>query len=236
MDARLDHVGVNVRDLPAQTAWYRAAFGLRTVFGFTLEGPGLRGVVLEHPHQGWRIELLARPGSVPGPRAPDPLTAALTEGYGHFAVTTPELDPVHTAWWPAGRARSWPPGRPPNPEYAWPGSATPREISSNLAVAAAQMCITVPSSINGEITSAFGASASQVAWVTSAFILPTAILELNFGVVGDIFGRKRLLVWGGFILALGELINATAQSISMLWIGRPSPVSAPPRCSPRRSP
>ncbi|MGW3442554.1 MFS transporter [Streptomyces sp. NPDC001076] len=93
-------------------------------------------------------------------------------------------------------------------------------IACCLAVAAAQLCITVPSPINGEIQSAFGASGSQVAWVTSAFILPTAILELNFGVVGDLFGRKRLLVLGGFVLAIGELLNATSQNITMLWIGQ----------------
>jgi EmrB/QacA subfamily drug resistance transporter len=89
-----------------------------------------------------------------------------------------------------------------------------------LAVAAAQLCITVPSPINGEIQAAFGASGSQVAWVTSAFILPTAILELNFGVVGDLFGRKRLLVLGGIALALGELLNATSQNVTMLWTGQ----------------
>ncbi|MEU9404496.1 MFS transporter [Streptomyces sp. NPDC048281] len=93
-------------------------------------------------------------------------------------------------------------------------------VACCLAVAAAQLCITVPSPINGEIQSAFGASGSQVAWVTSAFILPTAILELNFGVVGDLFGRKRLLVFGGFVLAIGELLNATSQNITMLWIGQ----------------
>ena len=93
-------------------------------------------------------------------------------------------------------------------------------IACCLAVAAAQLCITVPSPINGNIQAAFGASGSQVAWVTSAFILPTAILELNFGVVGDMFGRKRLLVFGGFVLALGELLNATSQNITMLWIGQ----------------
>ncbi|MDH6604594.1 EmrB/QacA subfamily drug resistance transporter [Streptomyces sp. SAI-208] len=93
-------------------------------------------------------------------------------------------------------------------------------IACCLAVAAAQLCITVPSPINGNIQAEFGASGSQVAWVTSAFILPTAILELNFGVVGDLFGRKRLLVLGGFILALGELLNATSQNITMLWIGQ----------------
>lgn len=89
-----------------------------------------------------------------------------------------------------------------------------------LAVAIAQMCITIPSPINGDITSAFGSSGSQVAWVTSAFILPTAILELNFGVVGDLFGRKRLLILGGLVLAVGELVNATAQNIQSLWIGQ----------------
>ncbi|KPI20409.1 major facilitator superfamily MFS_1 [Actinobacteria bacterium OK074] len=93
-------------------------------------------------------------------------------------------------------------------------------IACCLAVAAAQLCITVPSPINGNIQAAFGASGSQVAWVTSAFILPTAILELNFGVVGDLFGRKRLLVLGGFVLALGELLNATAQNVTTLWIGQ----------------
>jgi EmrB/QacA subfamily drug resistance transporter len=93
-------------------------------------------------------------------------------------------------------------------------------IACCLAVAAAQMCITIPSPINGEIQAAFGASGSQVAWVTSAFILPTAILELNFGVVGDLFGRKRLLVLGGFLLAVGELLNATSQNVEMLWTGQ----------------
>ncbi|MEU9282055.1 hypothetical protein [Streptomyces sp. NPDC048341] len=67
-------------------------------------------------------------------------------------------------------------------------------IACCLAVAAAQLCITVPSPINGEIQSAFGASGSQVAWVTSAFILPTAILELNFGVVGDPRPRRSAVM------------------------------------------
>lgn len=120
MHARLDHVGVNVRDLAAQTAWYRDAFGLKSVFEFHLDGPGLTGVVLAHPH-GWRIELLAREGSTPGPRAPDPMTAALTEGYGHFAVTTPELDPVYAALVARGAGEVMDPGPSPEPgiRMAW---------------------------------------------------------------------------------------------------------------------
>lgn len=121
MRARLDHVGVNVHDLAAQTAWYRRAFGLTPVFEFRLEGPGLTGVVLEHP-SGWRLELLARPGTkAPAPKAPDPVSAVLTEGYGHFAVTTPQLDPAHARLLACGAGEAVPPGPSPQPgvRMAW---------------------------------------------------------------------------------------------------------------------
>ncbi|WP_433170915.1 VOC family protein [Actinoallomurus sp. CA-150999] len=120
MAARFDHVGINVRDLAAATAWYSTAFGLRTVFEFTLEGPGLSAVVLESPH-GYRIELLARRGSAAGLRAPDPLTAALTEGYGHFALAVPDLEPVYEALIRQGADEVMKPGPSPEPgiRMAW---------------------------------------------------------------------------------------------------------------------
>jgi catechol 2,3-dioxygenase-like lactoylglutathione lyase family enzyme len=119
--ARFDHVGINVRDLGAATAWYGEAFGLRTVFEFTLEGPGLAAVVLEHPEHGYRIELLARRGSAAGLRAPDPLTAALTEGYGHMALRVPDLGPVHAALIAHGAGEVMKPGPSPEPgvRMAW---------------------------------------------------------------------------------------------------------------------
>lgn len=93
-------------------------------------------------------------------------------------------------------------------------------VACCVAVAIAQMCITIPTPINGAIQAEFGASGPQVAWVTTLFLLPTAILELNFGVIGDLFGRKRLLVGGGLVLALGELVNVLAPNIAFLWIGQ----------------
>ncbi|MGH1553277.1 VOC family protein [Streptomyces sp. L7] len=61
------------------------------------------------------------PAPPPGLRAPDPMTAVLTEGYGHFAVTTPELDPVHEALVARGARGSWRPGPSPEPgvRMAW---------------------------------------------------------------------------------------------------------------------
>jgi len=119
--ARFDHVGVNVRDLAAATAWYSEAFGLRTYFEFTLAGPGLSAVVLENIEHGWRIELLARTGSTAGLRAANPLEAALTEGYGHFAINVPELDPVYEALLAHGAGEVMKPGPSPQPGYrfAW---------------------------------------------------------------------------------------------------------------------
>ncbi|MCL8017239.1 VOC family protein [Streptomyces sp. AS02] len=120
MGTRLDHIGVNVRDLAAQTDWYSGAFGMRTVFEFHLDGPGLTGVVLEHPH-GWRVELLTRSGSTPGLRAPDPVAAVLTRGYGHFAVTTPELELLYATLVAHGAGEVMKPGDSPEPgvRMAW---------------------------------------------------------------------------------------------------------------------
>ncbi|MEY9835121.1 VOC family protein [Streptacidiphilus sp. EB103A] len=118
--ARLDHVGVNVRELDAATDWYSKAFGLRSVFEFTLAGPGLSAVVLEHP-RGWRIELLHRTGSQPGPRGANPLEAALHEGYGHFALTVPELRPLYDTLVAHGATEVMAPGPSPEPgvDMAW---------------------------------------------------------------------------------------------------------------------
>lgn len=101
-----------------------------------------------------------------------------------------------------------------------PALTTKTLVAACLSVAVAQLCLTLPSSINGDIQARFGASGSQLAWVTSAFILPTAILELNFGLLGDLFGRKRLLVYGGYLLAIGNLVDVIAGSIQVMWVGQ----------------
>jgi MFS family permease len=93
-------------------------------------------------------------------------------------------------------------------------------VAACLSVALAQLCLTLPVALNGEIQQTFRTSAAQLAWVTTAFVLPTAVLELNFGVVGDLFGRRRLLVGGAAFIAIGELVNALAGSVQALWAGQ----------------
>jgi MFS family permease len=101
-----------------------------------------------------------------------------------------------------------------------PSLARATLIAACLAICVAQIGIPLSSPIIGEIQRDFGASAAALAWIPAAFILPTAILELNFGVLGDLFGRKRLLVLGGLLITAGSLVVATAGSLTQLIAGQ----------------
>ncbi|MFK4099311.1 MFS transporter [Streptomyces sp. NPDC019531] len=93
-------------------------------------------------------------------------------------------------------------------------------IAACLAICVAQIGIPLASPIIGEIQRDLGASAAALAWIPAAFILPTAILELNFGVLGDLFGRKRLLVLGGLLITAGCLVVATSGTLTQLIAGQ----------------
>jgi len=89
-----DHVGLNVGDLPAMTRWYTEALDLKVEFEFALPELGFSGAMLQSEH-GYRIELLHREGNRPGLQAASPVDAALTRGYGHFALDVPDVDSAY---------------------------------------------------------------------------------------------------------------------------------------------
>jgi catechol 2,3-dioxygenase-like lactoylglutathione lyase family enzyme len=99
--ARSHHVGLSVADLDEQQRWYQQALGLSEVVErFELPEPHVRTVVLRAPN-GLRVELIEREGS----RAQtfsDPLEAALTQGFGHWALEVQDLDAVFGALSAAG--------------------------------------------------------------------------------------------------------------------------------------
>lgn len=90
--------------------------------------------------------------------------------------------------------------------------------ASAAAVFVAQMCLTVLAPLNDTIQVTFGASAAQLTWLTAAVFIPTALLELNFGVLGDIFGRKRLMLLGLGTVAVGAAIGIFSQTLIVLAI------------------
>lgn len=79
--------------------------------------------------------------------------------------------------------------------------------ASILACFVAQFGLSIPAVINGYINRDLGLSSTTLTWVSDAFLVPVTLFELSFGVVGDLFGRKRLLAIGSGLVILGGLLG-----------------------------
>ena len=89
--AIFDHVGLTVGDLDAAVDWYGRALELCEEFRFELPAFGFRAVMMIGATR-YRIELIERAGSRPGPRPANPVDAALTRGYGHICLDVEDVD------------------------------------------------------------------------------------------------------------------------------------------------
>ncbi len=83
--------------------------------------------------------------------------------------------------------------------------ATPWSAAA-LAACLAEAALAVPASLIGLFQQDLGPSSSQLTWISDAFLVPVCLFELTFGVLGDLFGRKRLLIGGALLLAVGEAV------------------------------
>ncbi|MFC4498090.1 MULTISPECIES: MFS transporter [Streptomyces] len=93
-------------------------------------------------------------------------------------------------------------------------------VAGCFAVCLAQIALAMPATLNGLFQEDLHPVGSQLTWISDAFLLPVSVLELTFGVLGDLFGRKRLLVGGGALLVAGEALAAASTGIHMLWVGQ----------------
>jgi MFS family permease len=93
-------------------------------------------------------------------------------------------------------------------------------IAGCFAVCLAQIALAMPATLNGLFQEHLHPVGSQLTWISDAFLLPVTVLELTFGVLGDLFGRKHLLVAGSGLLVIGEAIAASANGVHLLWAGQ----------------
>ncbi|NWE79877.1 MFS transporter [Pseudomonas yamanorum] len=70
------------------------------------------------------------------------------------------------------------------------------------------------------IGQAFAAQPSQLAWITNAFMLSFGSLLMAAGTLADLYGRKRLFVWGMALFAVVSLLLAAAPGIFWLDVLR----------------
>src|SRR5271167_5177831 len=65
-----------------------------------------------------------------------------------------------------------------------------------------------------------GASQSQLEWAINSYTLVFAGLLFTFGVIGDRYGRKRMLIIGLALFGIGSLLSAYAHSPDQLIAAR----------------
>src|SRR6478609_4914354 len=115
---------------------------------------------------------------------------------------------------------------PRNVQAASPAKATahPARVAGTLAAACvavlvAQIANALPASLNGLFQTDLHTTGSQLTWITAAFMIAVAAFELTFGVLGDLFGRRRLQALGAVALIIGSVVSALAPTVQVLWIG-----------------
>ena len=65
-----------------------------------------------------------------------------------------------------------------------------------------------------------GASPAEVQWVVNAYLLVIAALVVTAGRLGDIFGRRRVYLFGLATFGVGSVVAATAETASVLVAAR----------------
>ena len=106
-------------------------------------------------------------------------------------------------------------------------AATARHGGRPLALAVLSVVLfltfldnTVVSVALGDIQSTLHAGVSALQWVVGAYALTFAGAMLGFGMVGDEFGRKRVMVIGIIIFCGGSIMCAEANQVGLLIAGR----------------
>lgn len=65
----------------------------------------------------------------------------------------------------------------------------------------------------------FDASLAELQWTVTAFYIPFSALLIAAGRLADVFGRRRMLLLGAALFALGSAIAAAAGDVQLLIAG-----------------
>jgi MFS family permease len=100
------------------------------------------------------------------------------------------------------------------------GTAARTFAIAAVAIMVANIALTLPSSIPGAIQQGLHATGGQITWYSTLFGVATALSGLPWAVLGDLRGRKRVLLAGFGLIAVGSLIALLAGSVHVLWVAQ----------------
>jgi MFS family permease len=72
----------------------------------------------------------------------------------------------------------------------------------------------------GTLSHALNASTADISWVMSGYLLSAAILTPVFGQLGDMLGKRRMLIAALAIFAAGSVVAALATDVWILVAAR----------------
>ncbi|MFE9923117.1 MFS transporter [Streptomyces sp. NPDC005774] len=91
--------------------------------------------------------------------------------------------------------------------------------AASCAVFVAQLANALPASLNGLFQQDLGTHGSQLTWITAAFMIAVVVFEFTFGVLGDLFGRRKLIAAGAAMVVAGSIVSSLAPNVQTLWAG-----------------
>ena len=107
----------------------------------------------------------------------------------------------------------------PKPQPLPPG-ATAALACLSLSVLLSSLGTSIANVGLPSLARAFGASFQQVQWVVLAYLLAITTLVVSVGRLGDLLGRRRLLLAGMAVFALASVLCAMAPSLALLVAAR----------------
>jgi EmrB/QacA subfamily drug resistance transporter len=100
-------------------------------------------------------------------------------------------------------------------------SSAPRALASlSLAVLLSSLGTSIANVGLPTLAQAFTASFQQVQWIVLAYLLAITTLIVSVGRLGDLLGRRRLLLTGVFLFTAASLLCGVAPTLGMLIAAR----------------
>jgi EmrB/QacA subfamily drug resistance transporter len=100
------------------------------------------------------------------------------------------------------------------------GNAERALASLSLSMLLSSLGISIANVALPTLTQAFNASFQEVQWIVLAYLLAITTLVVSVGRLGDITGRRRLLLAGLFLFTVASVLCGVAPTLSLLIAAR----------------
>ncbi|RAN76731.1 MFS transporter [Bacillus sp. SRB_336] len=100
------------------------------------------------------------------------------------------------------------------------GSVRATFVAAYSAVTLAQITNALPGALSGTFAVEFHTSGAGLTWIAGMFLMGIVVFELSWGLLGDLFGRKKLLYAGAALSVVGSVLAALAPTTGMMIFGQ----------------